>query len=270
MSFNKDTEHRIINYLDGNMTSEEMEDFENERLKNKDLDDMVTVMERMSEIYGDETWTSIEHDADQLKTAAHVFSEDDVKDFSNTIKTAQSRYNSKGAKNTSKVIKYITSVAAIGLIAFFVNYFFIPNYTSEGLFESYYSTQDLPSFVLQNTTENKETIAEQLFRDDKYTEALEVFTHIDKSSNELNPNVTLYTALCYLELENYTSALDQLEDLEQSNTIDFHKAYWFKALVYLKQDQKQDAIENLKIISENETYFNYLKAIDLLDKLEQI
>lgn len=268
MSLDKHTEDRIMDYLDGKMTPTELKDFEKNRQNDAELNETVTIMERMHLVYDDENWPILELESEKVKENRVLFDNDDIKLFSNKVKASQKRYENKDSTKTNKWLKYIGSIAAVGLIAFFINTYFNPNNSSEELFNNYYNTQDLPSFVVQNSDANVAIEAERLFKEQRYSEALKAFTAVNENSNTLNPNLVLYIAICNLELNNYTTSLNYLEELEQSNAIDFHKAYWFKALVYLKQDQKNDAIKNLKILSENKTYFNHEKANDLLDKLD--
>ncbi|OUR98136.1 hypothetical protein A9Q86_13835 [Flavobacteriales bacterium 33_180_T64] len=268
MGLNKDTYDRIMSYLNGDMTSTQKDDFERDCKNDIELNETVNIMKNMTIIYGSEDWYALKNGSDKIKETSLLFNNDDVKQFSNKVRASQERYKSKTLNKTSKVLRYVASIAAIGLLAFFLNYYFNINNTTEDLFSTYYTTQDLPSFTVQNSDINTTAKAELLFKEEKFHEALELFNSINENSSMTNPNIILYSAMCNLELEKYDIALNYLEELEHSNTIDFHKSYWFKSLLYLKQNQNDKAILTLKILSKNKNYFNHDKAIELLKELD--
>lgn len=268
MRLDDDIYDRIISYLNGEMTTAEKHDFESDLKNNAELNETVSIMQNMETIYSDEDWHLLKNEPERIKEASLLFNTDDVKAFSENVRISEEKFRRKSLRRNSKVLHYISTIAAAGLIAFFLNYYFGANPSSDSLFETYYNTQDLPSFVVQNDEINLSIEAETLFREDKFEEALQLFSNVNESSNTLNPNVVLYMAICNLELKRYEEALNYLDALENSNTIDFHKAYWFKSLIYLKQDQKDKAIISLRILLKNEDYFNHEKAVRLLSELE--
>ncbi|WP_299272386.1 M48 family metallopeptidase [uncultured Psychroserpens sp.] len=265
MSLNKDIDDRIMKYLDGLMTAKEIADFEQDREDNAELDDMVSILENMNVIYDDSNWPMLGSDTEKLKEARLLFSNDDVQSFSKKVKSSETKFKNKAPKTIKKPLKFVSSIAAVLLLALCINYFFNSNTSANELFNEYYSTQDLPSFATKSSNINTLIEAETLFKEEKYTEALQLFDAITDDSG--NPNILIYKAVSNLNLQQYDTALKHLDKLEKSNAIDFHKAYWFKALLHLKQDEKDKAIFNLKILTKNEGYFNHEKAIRLLNAL---
>jgi tetratricopeptide (TPR) repeat protein len=268
MRLDEDTYDRIMSYLNGEMTTTEKNDFERDLQNDLELNETVSIMQNMDTIYNDKDWHVLKNEPERIKEAGLLFNTDDVKAFSEKVRISEDTYKRKDLNKKRKIVRYMSSIAAVGLIAFFFNYYLGRNVSSESLFNTYYSTQDLPSFVVQNNDVNTTIEAETLFREEKYQDALQLFSTANETSNTLNPNITLYIAMCNLELKRYDTALNYLEALENSNTIDFHKAYWFESLIYLKQDQKDKAIQSLKVLSENSNYFNHEKAVKLLRQLE--
>lgn len=268
MDFNKDIEIKITAYLEGNMSVKETEAFEKECQQNQELQDMVTILKDMDTVYDDNNWLT-STDTEKIKDTSQLFRTEGVKTFSENVKAAQHRYKNNSSNKVKQFTKYFASTAAVALLALFANYyFFTTNYSAEELYNNYYSTQDLPSFIIQSSNTNAKVEAETLFKQKKYTAALKAFNTINKSSESINPSVILYTAVCYLELNDYDNAIRALKQLKESNTLDFHKAYWFETLVYLKQNKTADAKKTLEIISKNNSYYNHYKAIELLKKLK--
>lgn len=268
MRLDEDTYDRIMSYLNGEMTITEKTDFERDLQNDIELNETVSIMKNMDTIYNDKDWHLLKNEPERIKEAGLLFNTEDVKAFSEQVRISEEKYKRKSLNKKSRVLRYISTIAAVGLIAFFLNYYLNTNVSSESLFDTYYSTQDLPSFVVQNNDINATIEAETLFREEKYLEALQLFSTANETSNTLNPNITLYLAMCNLELKRYDTALSYLKALENSKTIDFHKAYWFESLIYLKQEQKDKAVQTLKILSENRDYFNHEKAVELLGQLE--
>lgn len=269
MELDNNTYERIYNYFNDEMTEEESLNFESEFVNNSDLKDTVSILKKMEVIYSKDDWLLINNDSKKLKEAIAKFRTNDVKAFSEKIRQSEAIFikESNQSKSIKRIIIYVSSIAAIGLI-FFSGYLFKEQKSSQDLYSSYYTTNDLPSFSLKNDEINQLAIAENLFKEKKYKQALDLFSTIEENSKTFNPNLKLYLALTNAELKNYDRALEYLTELERSNTIDQHKSHWFRALLYLKQENKEKAILVLRVITKNKNYFNHQKAISLLKELE--
>lgn len=268
MIFDESIYRKIEDYLRNEMTNDEVKAFEKELYNNKELAQEVDIHRKMNTIYSSADWLIYDGDKQILTEAEQLFKSDDVKEFKKHLKESKNTYKSVSKFNFSRVTKYMSSIAAVGLIIFASYQFFFSNPSSHELYDSYYSAEDLPSFTVKSDENNQLAVAERFFKTKNYPEALAIFKEIDAKTEANNPNITLYLALIYSELNNYDTALQQLDTLEKSNNIDYHKAYWFKSLVYLKQDKKDKAIETLKIILNDEKNFNYSKTKKLLNQLE--
>lgn len=258
---------KIIAYLEDTMTDEERARFELDIKADPDLKQSIFIIKTMNTVYSDTDWALYNGDNNTLKNTSELFKGDAIESFSKHAKIAASNY--KSATQKRRFIKYISSVAAAVIILFSGYYFLNNDATSITLYNNYYSTEDLPSFTTQSNTANVLAKAENLFKTKQYKKALEQFKLAERSlDNTLNPNLLLYIAVCYLELEQYQLAQERLNLLLKSNSLDAHKAYWFKALTYLKQDNRVKAIETLELLIEDKNNFNYLKAKKLLNELK--
>ncbi|WP_299889473.1 hypothetical protein [uncultured Lacinutrix sp.] len=268
MNLDDNISKRIRAYLDNEMSSIERLNFEKELSNNQELMDTVSILKKMDTVYSDTDWDLYSGNLSDLKETSNLFKGEDITAFSNQVKTAESNYYQPDRKKFKSFIKYASSIAAAVLILFSGYYFLNKAPTSLDLYNDYYNLKDLPSFTTKSNTENSLSKAENLFKTKHYKEALEMFIAIEsKNKNTYNPNLNLYIAICYLELNHYDLALKKLDVLLQSNTLDFHKAYWFKSLTYLKEGNKSQAREVLQLLVKDEKHFNYKNAKELLKKL---
>ena len=138
---------------------------------------------------------------------------------------------------------------------------------NDDLYAEYSDYSNLPSFVSRGEVGTDSLYnAENLFKENKYKEALDIFqSQINTSTN--TGSVYIYTGLSQIELEQYKQAENTFDTLIESNLLDAEKGYWYKALLYLKQDNHEKAISILKVIV-SESLFNNKKATELLNKLD--
>ncbi|WP_397364325.1 tetratricopeptide repeat protein [Olleya sp. R77988] len=269
MELDNNAYKQIYNYLNNEMTNEELLTFENKLLNDIELKDTVTILKKMEVIYSPDDWLLFNKDSNKLKEAVTLFRNNDINIFSEKVRKSEIEFKKKHnqSKSLKRILIYASSIAAIGLI-FFSGYLFKEQKSTQDLYSSYYTTNDLPSFSLKNDEINQLANAENLFKAKKYDQAISLFESIEENSQNQNPSLKLYLALTNSELKRYDQALEYLEELEHSNTLDQHKSYWFRALIYLKQGNRDKAILALKLIAQNKNYFNYQKAINLLEELD--
>lgn len=270
MNLEDSNTHKTIKaYLDNEMDATERKNFEKELLINTELAETVSVLQKMNTVYNDNDWDFYNNEISELEEVNKLFTNKEITHFSKQVKQAETNYKKNTPKKLNYFIKRTASIAAASLILFSGYYFFIKKTSNTTLYNDYYNIKDLPSFTTKSETANTLSQAENLFKSQEYSKALKLFKDIEKKQySTINPNLTLYIAICYLELEEYQLAHNKLNDLLKSNTIDHHKAYWFKALVYLKQDNKEQAIKSLENLIKNEKHFNYEKAQELLKSLK--
>jgi len=268
MEISDNTYQKIYKYLHNEMNSQELQDFEVTLVNDDYLRDTVNILKKMDGVYNTENWSLLDKNVAGFEETLAMFRSKDVEDFSQKIKSASKALDKVETKsNLRRIIIYASSIAAVGLILFF-GFFSEKQFSNQELYNHYYNAEQLPSFVSKSNGTEDIIKAELLFKEQKYQEALLLFDSINTKAPNKNPSVLIYLAQANAELERYDVAINYLSNLEKSNAIDYHKAYWFKSLLYLKQGKKDKAISVLKNISNNKTYFNHDKAVELLEKLQ--
>jgi len=264
-----DIQKKIKAYLDDEMTSIDRDNFEDAIKKNKHLADTISILKTMDKVYSDNEWALYDGEISELKATSKLFIGDDISNFSKNVKNVESRHHANNKKGIRYFIKYASSIAAAICLLFLGYYFLGKEPSSLELYNDYYNKRDLPSFTTKSETADILSKAENLFKTQRYEEALEMFISVENMTHStVNPNLILYIAACHLELNQYDSTYERLDSLLKSNTLDAHKAYWFKTLTYLKEGDKTKAMETLELLTKDEKHFNYDKAKTLLKVLK--
>ncbi len=250
MKINENAYLEVYNYLNNDLFGDELLAFEKKLSNDLELQETVSILEKMEVVYSPEDWLIFDGDKSKLKEAVAKFRNEDVRAFSKKIGYAETQYKQKPKYSIKRIALYASSIAAIGIFML-SGYFFNGQEASQDLYENYFEVDDLPSFISKNDRLNTLTEAEILFKEKKYNEALVLFKAIkNEEASIVQPKLLIYLALTETELNNYNVSIDYLTELEKSDAIDNHKAYWFKAMLYLKQDDKEKAISSLKLITQ--------------------
>ena len=174
---------------------------------------------------------------------------------------------------------YLTlSTAAAGIILFLIYTGATPVYTSEQLFSQYYRVQPYETYPVRGgfdlNPDEREWIrqAETFYRQAGYANALALYNRLFAQRTEretLPAEVSFYAAICRLETEDLSGAIEMLEDIVSGETSDFtDDACWNLALAYLKNGQRKKATACLEKLSGKENDYAD-KAVELRDKLKE-
>lgn len=262
---------KIDDYLDGNMSKEEILIFENEILNNTELQNEVALNKEMRIQYSEQHWSfvdvnsakkKIEEIENIIKSPEFEYNISGIEDASNTYFEGE-KFNNKTKNNYKRF--YVLAIAASFVL--FIGLFFLNN--NQNLYMNYNSWDNLPSLIERGVDQNKTLQdAEVAFVNKDYTAANTLYnTHI-LNSNTTNTNVYLYYGITQLELNQNDKALDTFDKIINSNALDSSKGFWYKTLVYLKAEDKLNAIKQLEIIVSNTENYNYNEAKKLLEKLK--
>ncbi len=267
MSFLENMDDKIYAYLNNEMNRNQRLEFEKEIETNEDLTTYIKLVIDSESVLSEEKWHFHKIPKEKLREIQALFNNDEVHNF--TEKLGRLKLSKEKPKNKIYWFRYAAAVTIAFGIGWSIFFWINKEASTKQLFTTHYSTNDLPSFTTQNNQAIGLIKAESLYYDKKYKKAFAKFSEI-LSSNDLplDPNILQYMAMCQMQLGNFQESLKILNLLEQSNTLDSHKAYWFKTLVYLKKGDKTAAIQQLKIITQNVNYFKYKEATILLKKLE--
>lgn len=241
----------IEQFLSGEMTTVEKENFAKEMAVNKELaaefrfstqidkalrrDDVLDLRQKVNQLY------------EQQKTS---ISEKTV------IKMFPRRWYWAAAS--------VVAVLAIGATLLFSG----PGHQSnDSLFKQYYTSEN----ILDVTRSGDANIVEAImkFQEKDYKMASWMFGKI-LTRDESNMAVWFYYGISSIETQEYMKAANAFEKVITDNqNLYVEHAEWYLSLCYLKSDQTDKAIAQLNKIAENGTNFHQQKALNLLNKISK-
>jgi tetratricopeptide (TPR) repeat protein len=138
----------------------------------------------------------------------------------------------------------------------------------ERLFTAYYERPAATMFRDGQTSESEEAL--NAYQDDRFAEAIEQLEELDQSGTT-TPEDLLVLGISYLEVDNYQEARSTLQRLEDNpNWLD--AATWYLALIYLRQNQSEEAIPMFRALADGTIPTGparQRKAGELLEQLEK-
>ncbi|WAC03622.1 tetratricopeptide repeat protein [Lacinutrix neustonica] len=224
--------------------------------------------------YGEDGWDFIdEHkNNDALDALETLLKSKEFQHKKKVIQRAGDLYfkneKSKGVSNKKPQLYFALAIAA-ALVLFFGILFKDSGLTSTEVYSNNSNWDELPSLVSRGET-NAVLLSkgEDAFTNKDYPLAEARFSAYVDTNKEVSITALLYLGVSQLELENYTSALENFQKIIDSNTLDHSKGYWYKALVYFKKGDKENAIKTLEIIATNPEYYKHSKAKEILEALQ--
>ena len=138
--------------------------------------------------------------------------------------------------------------------------------SSKNLYIEFVNPSELPSLTNRSDADKLLSDAEELFINKQYTGVLRSLELYDKKYETKSINALLYKGMCHLELNQYSEASIIFNTIKNSDSLDKNKAYWYLAATSLKQGDNDTSKKILQLIIDN-SYFNHLKAKDLLSKI---
>jgi len=257
---------KIETYLGGDMSSDEVKEFELRMSKDINIQKEVKLANEINHHLNDESWLpakgfkdrKIRQDLeDYIKSA-------EANEVKSKLLKANQRY--KRPKTTLKSKSWLVAIAAVFIIGLCTTVYFNQN-PSKDLYAQYYAEKDLPSLVkrgAENELMNNGIVA---FKAKEYEKAISFFEDYEEKTKD--PLLYSYIGFSHLELHNINEALVNFDKLLNSNSLDKSRALWYKSLVYLKMDQSDELMKLLLEITNDSTNFNYKKAKKLLVDLDK-
>lgn len=182
-----------------------------------------------------------------------------------SIKAAEKISIEKSQKIRKINWNYIVGIAAILLIFITIGFIFFrnKNLTSSEIYSEYYKPLESKENTMgEDFTEIKIKEAFDYYNYEKYEIAVEVFEQIDDSLE----NYTIYTGICYLEIENFENAINKFKIVTESNSLMKNDAKWYLGLTYLKINKIEEAKRVFYEISNSSSQYSE-KANEILEKL---
>lgn len=160
-------------------------------------------------------------------------------------------------------LKYYSIAATISLLIA-AAYIFVPS--NDSLFDAYYSPfPESPITRSESGNTSDYDVAMQQYSIGNYQKATDIFLQVNDST--IQHEIALYLSNCYLNINAPEKAILLLQTIitSENSQINTH-AQWFLALAYLRDHNKQEASELLHTISQKGTPYKE-QAISLLNKL---
>ena len=258
----------IQRYLTNQLSKEENATV-SERIKNDPrFRESVLLEQQLSDALDEDGWSVAKNvDKGKMDTYVKELRSDRTQALKTTLQKLQNTQQENKQPKTQW--RWALMLSAAVIVILLIATVFIPSELStQELYASYYSPDELPSLVVRGDQEEQKLLeAQEAFETQDYDVTIKVL-NASVISTTRNAAVYLYRALAQSELKRYDEALATLTALEHSEALDASKGTWYKAVVYLKKDDKKAAIENLKLVRKDEQNFNYDVAGRLLKELE--
>lgn len=257
---------KIDSYLNDTMSKSERLLFEEEMNTNSDLKEDVLLQKGISETLFDYNLSHIKDTAkeEELASIKKTLQKEVYQNRIKNIEKVASLYEKKKQK---KKLLYAGSVAAIFLI--FISFLLFPKQDSlESLYAEYANWNELTSYAEQSDTQNAFAKGEFLYKDKKYSEAIQFFEAYTKNqNNKLYAAGLLYLGASYFANDNPKKAIETYDILINTDSYDSSKGHWYKLLIYLKQKEAQQVEIMLETILKNPNNFKYQQALKIKKSL---
>lgn len=246
----KEFDYDMINrYLDGEMSTEEQNAFEEQVQQDAELRNEVELLRDVNEtlkikLHPDETEMALRK---SLKNINPEF-------FSN--KSEQAKIIPLSRR------RWVTAVAAVFIMALLLTVW--QPWKKENLYTQYASIQ-MPGIAERGAiADSTFKLAVENFNNKKFTEAISAFELVLKDSSQ-NSFVQYYYAIALLQNNEIGKSRVQLTELYNGSSLFKYDAAFYMALSYLKEKNKAVCIEWLKKIPADAGQYN--KVQELLKKL---
>ena len=271
MMFDEDIYKKIDAYVNDDMSVDERTEFEKEMSNDPELAEEVEVNEQMLLNYGDYAWGFIPKNSRnaEAKALENYFRSEEAIVLSGTIERARIRYKQKHASVRRRNFFYYAA-ASVVMLFLAGNIFFNQQESPEELADKYISWETLPSMTVRGTNKPPSlSKGQQLFNQEKYTEAIAVFeTYREESINTMPTAALMYLGASYMEAGQYENAISTFDELWKRDVLDSDHGLWYKALAFLKQGKKDKAKPELGSILSDPEHPHFEKAQELMGELK--
>ncbi|MFN3851348.1 MAG: tetratricopeptide repeat protein [Spirosomataceae bacterium] len=200
-----------------------------------------------------------------LKNAIHHKERNELK---NQLKSIEKKQETKVVAMPRWIWLAAASVIIVGAALWL---FIFKTPTNEDLFAQnfqVYPNVIAPSVRGTSTTDGDKKLAFELYEQEKYKEAIEIFEKTAKETKEEYP--AFYVGQCYMALGDYQKAISSFSGAvltDEKFPFDTQRK-WYLALAYLKIGDKENAKLILELLTNYENVQTQ-KATELLEKLDK-
>jgi|GEM_PF-2699719 len=223
-------------YLNGELTAEEQQQFEQELRSNQQLQEQVNAYRLLNSTVGkhqqaEQTLPQLKQILDPL--THQYFKKEKAKVFT--------------MKRTMYMLAAAASIVLILLVA-------LPGTSPDD-----YSFDDMPGAIVRGTETDKAKAA-QLFNNKQYAEAAKAFQQL-KTTGTPDAAVDFYLGISLLKTEQYAEALPLFEILANGTSVYAEDANFFAALSAYHLQQSEKAKQYAEKVKEGSRYWKNAKAI---------
>lgn len=268
--FDEHTYELIDGYLNNTLDSKDRVKFEGRLENDPELLQEFMIQQNLFNTLEEESWAFEDNpNAEDINEITSYLASSEAKNVADAIAQANKEYQT-AQKQSYRIPRWLYPIAASVLLLIGYFFFFENTMTTAELYAEYQNWDNLPSLIARADADATAHLAQGQadFKSKKYQEASEVFSKYLQT--ETNPQVSTYLGIAYIELEQYSLALETFDKLLKSNSLDSSKAFWYKALVYLKMDDKAKTLETLNLLLQKESNYNYRLAKELKAKLLRV
>lgn len=240
----------IIAYLNGSLTGEKKEAFEQELARNEALRSELSLYQEINQTLEDK-------ELRKFSTQVLAASEDHFNALSST------------RKRPFLAPRMAISIAASFIVLLFAAYwiwFRTPSLDHQGLYAEY-AQHDYS--ISERQSESELNRAEQLLKSGEFAQAIPILkNYLEKEEDAAD--VQLLLGIAWLELDSTDAAATTFRQLKTAHPLFANEASWYLSLTHLKKNNLDSAIINLNTINSKSSRYNdsqdLIKAINTLRK----
>lgn len=258
---------KIDKYLDGDMSSAEIAEFEDMLKSDEELMEALKLEKDMRAAYSENQWfeTSSKSDSEEIQQLATFFESDEADKLKNTIKTVIEDSNGTG---TNRRFLYLGTAAAIAAIIAIVLVYLPTQFSTKDLYDEYMSFNDIPTLISRGDSVSSMVQGQLAFENGDYQQAITHFENGLNDSTEIDAIAYIYLGIAHLELDHYQLALVEFDKLKKSTSLEAVRADWCKAMVYLKKGDTPRLSKILNQITSNKRNYKFKEAQKLLKEIQ--
>lgn len=242
---------RIEDFLDGDLTENQLKEFEKDLLEDLDLQMELDLHTEVNE----------------------AIMEQDVMDLRSKLETIETPPNPAQNRKLKFLTKWNITAAALALVIGLGSLMYILNnpstYSNDKVFSNYYK----PYNVVVNTRsadimiDNLLVTALKSYETKDYRTALTLFKQIlDKDSTNITGN--FYSGISNIEINEYSKANENFTRvLEYKNNLFIEQSEWYLGFCYLMTNEKEKALKQFHVIAQGNSFYK-TKALEIINRLE--
>ena len=265
-------QEEIERYLHHQMNSEELLLFQQKMEADALLKEDVLLQQSIHNAFSNEATIEVNQspknkEVEKIRTLLRSEKYENI--FSN-IKSNTANYLEQQKKSSRKKYKYraMSAIAAV-FIALITIIPFSQNNTTPSYYTEYANWNNIPSFVEKGNAEKNLAAVEKNYKLKNYNAVIDLIHSLADTTKIKHPNLSIYLGASYFHTSNYDKALEIFNDFSTSDAYDSSKGYWYTALVYLKQEKLDEAKKILELITKDASNYNYKKATELLQEMNE-